>query len=107
MRNLILILFAILAAAAIACSGDEDEATPTPVPIAAPREVAAAVEPEPTQPAESSLAKSPPSTDLKVGTKVGNRVPDFAMRLGDGTTVTSASLISAGKPVFLYFFATW
>ena len=100
MRKLVLILFGVLAVAAIACSGDEDEATPA--------EVAAALHhSEQTQPDEPSLAKSPPPTDLKVGTEVGNRVPDFTMHLGDGTTVSSASLVSADKPVFLYFFATW
>jgi hypothetical protein len=29
------------------------------------------------------------------------------MQLADGSVVTSASLLSDGKPVFLFFFATW
>ena len=36
-----------------------------------------------------------------------DRVPDFALELVDGSTVTSADLQGMGQPVFLYFLATW
>jgi peroxiredoxin len=45
--------------------------------------------------------------DIEVGTKVGQRVPDFAIDLVDGTTVTAVDLIAEGQPTFLFFFATW
>lgn len=59
-----------------------------------------------------STADLPPSTDnsaqpVAVGTKVGNRIPDFALDLVDGTTVTSDDLIKQNRPTFLFFFASW
>ncbi len=55
----------------------------------------------------STPAPRSPSTNVDVGNKVGNRVPEFSIRLADESTVGSASLVSAKKPAFLYFFATW
>ena len=46
-------------------------------------------------------------TSTIVGTKVGNRIPEFKIIYEDGTEVTSASLIENGKPVFMFFAATW
>jgi peroxiredoxin len=46
-------------------------------------------------------------SNIKTGTKVGERIPEFSMRLTDGSTLTSEDLVTEGKPVFLYFFATW
>ena len=42
-----------------------------------------------------------------VGTQVGDRIPEFKVIYEDGTEVTSASLIENGKPVFMFFAATW
>ena len=47
------------------------------------------------------------SESTKIGTNVGERVPEFIMRLTDRSTASSADLVTEGKPVFLYFFATW
>ena len=48
------------------------------------------------------------STDgREVGTDFGDLVPDFDIRLVNGTTVNSTELVSGKKPVFYYFFATW
>ena len=47
------------------------------------------------------------STSATIGIKVGNRIPDVSMRLTDGSTVSTGSLIGEGKPTFLFFFATW
>ena len=44
---------------------------------------------------------------ILVGTQVGNRIPEFKIIYEDGTEVTSASLIENGKPVFMYFAASW
>ena len=43
----------------------------------------------------------------RVGTKVGDQIPDVGMRLVDGSRVNVATLVSTRKPVFLFFFATW
>ena len=56
-------------------------------------------------PLSAQLSTSPAS--VEVGNKVGNRVHDFSIRLTDGRTVSSASLVGAKQPAFLYFFATW
>ena len=48
------------------------------------------------------------STDgREVGKDFGDLIPDFDIRLVNGTTVNSTELVSAKKPVFYYFFATW
>ena len=47
------------------------------------------------------------STSATIGTTVGNRIPDVSMRLNNGSTVSTGSLIGEGKPTFLFFFATW
>ncbi|MCH2311460.1 MAG: peroxiredoxin family protein [SAR202 cluster bacterium] len=44
---------------------------------------------------------------ILVGTQVGNRIPEFKIIYEDGTEVTSTSLIENGKPVFMYFAASW
>ena len=62
----------------------------------------------PENPATSSGSESEAqSSNVKIGTRVGERVPEFAMRLADRSTITSEDLVSTGKPVFFYFFATW
>jgi cytochrome oxidase Cu insertion factor (SCO1/SenC/PrrC family) len=43
----------------------------------------------------------------EVGVSVGNIAPDFTLVLSDGSTVDQAALLAGGKPVLLYFFATW
>ena len=44
---------------------------------------------------------------VEVGYEVGLRAPEFAMSLLDGTEVTASGLSAEGKPVFLYFHATY
>ncbi len=44
---------------------------------------------------------------LDVGGDVGDQVPGFDMRLVNGSTINSTELVSAEKPVFYFFFATW
>ena len=58
--------------------------------------------------AAAAAAKVEPQTDTaEVGYEVGMRAPDFGMSLLDGTKVTSSDLANEGKPVFLYFHATF
>jgi len=49
---------------------------------------------------------APPSLP-PVGAKVGERAPNFALQLTDGSTVTGEGLTAQGKPTFLFFAATW
>ena len=44
---------------------------------------------------------------VEIGYEVGLRAPEFAMSLLDGTEVAASSLSAEGKPVFLYFHATY
>lgn len=60
-----------------------------------------------SQSSDHALSSSLTSTELEVGSDTGNYVPEFDLRLVDGSTVTSAEMVSADKPVFYFFFATW
>jgi hypothetical protein len=44
---------------------------------------------------------------IPVGTDVGDRIPEFAISLADGTTVTLDDLVQEQRPTFLFFFTTW
>ena len=56
---------------------------------------------------QNSSGQASSSSVLEVGSNVGNQVPEFDLRLVDGTTVNSANLVSTKKPAFYFFFATW
>ncbi len=83
-----------LALGAMACSSAAT--TPPATPTAA----------APSQ--ETGLAPGPtPTAELEVGGQVGNRAPEFTVKLADGSQATLASLLEGGKPLLLYFMATW
>ena len=44
---------------------------------------------------------------VEVGYNVGQRAPEFGMSLLDGSRVSTASIVDEGKPVLLYFHATY
>ena len=44
---------------------------------------------------------------VEVGYQVGLRAPEFEMSLLDGSRVTTSSIVDGGKPVLLYFHATY
>ena len=44
---------------------------------------------------------------VEVGYQVGLRAPEFGMTLLDGSRVTTANIVDEGKPVLLYFHATY
>ena len=72
----------------------------------ATKAVESAAAPQPT--ASIATTKVEPQTDIvEVGYEVGMRAPEFGMSLLDGSKVTSSSLANEGKPVFLYFHATF
>ena len=72
-----------------------------------------------SQETEGTSAPQPPVTvaavdgetteeaSVEIGYEVGLRAPGFAMSLLDGTEVTASSLSAEGRPVFLYFHATY
>jgi len=61
----------------------------------------------PSAGAVGSADAVPEKKTVPVTVFVGERPPDFAMLLLDGSTVTSEELALEGKPAFLMFFATW
>ena len=62
--------------------------------------------PEPRQTAAPVTAAAPvPQPSLEIGHKVGQRAPDFTLTTAEGEVLTLDSF--RGRPVVLYFFATW
>ena len=58
-------------------------------------------------PAAAPLTASDfPAAIPEPGHRVGNRIPDFTLELADGRAVAAADLIAAGRPAFLFFWAT-
>ena len=47
------------------------------------------------------------STAREVGINRGDQIPQFNLRLVNGTTVNSTELVTMKKPAFYFFFATW
>jgi len=75
---------------------------------AAPTSSAINEQPAPKPPAIAVQVEQPAITvQAEVGYAVGNRIPDFALTLADGSTFTSQDIISQGRPVFLFFTASW
>ena len=88
-------------------------AGPTHVPVSTPLSqstVAPGLAPAPV-PTVMPTAVPPKAAVIvdqpEVGTVVGKTVPHFEFTLIDGTKRSTAQLASQGKPVFLFFFATW
>ena len=76
------ICIAVFAVLASAC-GSEEPAAPSP-----------------------TVAPVTSAIDFKIGNDIGDRIPDFEIKLTDGTPITSAGLLQNGRPAFLFFFAT-
>ena len=57
-----------------------------------------------SKPVRSSAAVSNSASSVSVGNRVGNRIKPFTLRLVDGSTVTSADLLSQNQPTMLFFF---
>jgi hypothetical protein len=77
--------------------------TETPVPEGAVEQATVpAVEPTAAQTQAVVRVDQP-----EFGTDVGKTLPQFEFTLIDGTKRSTAQLASQGKPVFLFFFATW
>ena len=89
---------------AVACGSSETASPAVPAPTTAPAApaptTAPAVAPAPTAPPQAE------AVEVKVGTGVGDRVPEFEISLTDGTLVSAAELQESQRPAFLFFFST-
>ena len=89
----------------LACGTKETPAGPT---VKSYGNVPEAKQTEAVAPSELAVvdAKSIP-VSTTIGSNVGERIPDFAITLIDGSIVTSADLLAERQPTFLFFFETW
>lgn len=84
---------------------------PTPTATAPPPPTATAVPPTstatvPPPPTATAVPPTPtPAPAVRVGSSVGERVPEFTLSLADGSTVSATSLIQSERPTFLFFFS--
>jgi thiol-disulfide isomerase/thioredoxin len=69
--------------------------------------VAETTAPTPSPTGATVTDSSEPTSNLQIGNKVGERVPDFSILLGDGSVKRSSEILAEGKPVFIFFWATW
>ena len=54
-----------------------------------------------------AITQADDAFQVQIGYSVGERVPDFQLTLVDGSTFSAQDLISEGRPVFLFFTASW
>ena len=83
------------------------ERVPTPTTASAKATTAATASPAAAVAPEAASAAEAQTAPAKVGHREGDRAPEFSMRLAGGKTLTSAELLDAGRPMFLFFWATW
>ena len=102
---------ALLAAFATACGAQapaeeptSPQATATAAPADAPAQPSPSPSPSLTEAADGTAARW--VTDLKPGGRTGNAAPNATVTLPDGTRTTLEE-VAGGKPLLLYFFATW
>ncbi len=85
--------------ALVACGGGAPAAEiPRVTPDSAPVIVTANDTPLPV--VETAL-------EVRVGSAVGERAPDFEVTFRDGSSVSREELTAEGRPAFLFFMATW
>ena len=89
----------------LACGTSEAPAEPTAKSYG---NVPEAKQAEGVAPSELAVlgAESVPVSNT-TGNNVGERIPDFAITLIDGSTITSEDLLTERQPTFLFFFETW
>ncbi len=92
---------------AVACSSGAATAPgPVPQPSGDGPAPVASNAPEIPQAVADDVAV-PVVVPVKVGSSVGEHIPDFELRLSGGAGVSSAALLADRQPAFLFFFATW
>ncbi len=57
-----------------------------------------------SEPAQSGIPAPVSGSAVSLGSHVGDRIKPFALRLVDGSTVTSNDLLDQNRPTFLFFF---
>ena len=92
-----------LAIGVVACG--TDTTTPVDPPAATPTAVPTATA-VPTPAGGAAPALTGWRTDLATGPNVGDVAPNPSVLLRDGSMATLEE-VAAGKPMVLYFFATW
>ena len=102
------ILLTLALGIAFGCNSSAPQAVPVPSAPPAPQvaPTAATAIQLPTREATPTVAL-PIVSQADIGNNVGDHIPPFNITLVDGTEVSSESLLSSGKPVFLFFTATW
>ena len=91
----------VAAALLIGCSSEAPATdTPMPRPTSTPAGLGSSTETQ--QPTAVTAPTSPP---IQASLEVGQKAPDFMLTTVEGEQVTLASL--QGRPVVLYFYATW
>ena len=97
-----------LAIGVVACGTDTttpvDPPAATPTPTAVPTPTAGAA--TPAEEPDAAPALTGWRTDLVTGPNVGDVAPNPSVLLRDGSMATLEE-VAAGKPMVLYFFATW
>ena len=97
-------LAALMIAAAAACSsGGSGTAIVADDEPARPGGETAAADGDQVEKGLEGVAGAEPG----VGRDVGDRVVDFSVTLEDGAVLTSSQIAERGRPVFIYFHATW
>ena len=80
---------------------------PTPMPTATASPPPTALASPTNVPIPTNAPNPTPFIQPKFGNSVGDTLPHFEFTLIDGTMRSTAQLSSQGRPVFLFFFATW
>ncbi len=105
------LLLALCATVAVlvGCGSAQDSQEAESVAAPQPQPVATAVESAPQAQTDvaPTVESAPQAQTVDVGYEVGMRAPEFGMSLLDGSKVTTSDLADEGKPVFLYFHATF
>ena len=89
----------------LACGTSEAPAEPTAKSYGNVHEAKESEWVPPSELAVVGAESIPVSTNI--GNNIGERIPDFAITLIDGSTITSADLLTERQPTFLFFFETW
>ena len=112
LTTILVLVLVLVMSGATGCATASSPATPDRLPLSAAPQLTPEGSPilksAPTLTAKSTSANIPPaSPSPAIGTHVGDRIPEFTLRLVDGSIVTFGDLLRESRPTFLFFFATW
>ncbi len=92
------LIFSVPAAVLLVACGEGVSETKRPEPL--PKPAIVVVDDKPLPIVE-------PALEIKIGSAVGERVPDFEVTFLDGRSVSREGLAADDRPAFLFFMATW